>query len=116
MHLSGTIYNTVIYKERTLHEIQLGRRCLWRKLYVYFEVIVRGESRKEYLWRRPYYAAIQNHAFPTMLGKDDSKIFYSFITRTFAFFHVHSRALLTKSTFLFILMSTRGRSSFEWST
>ena len=55
-------------------------------------VIVRGESRKEYLWKQPYYAAIQNHAFPTLLGKDDSKIFYSwflifaFITRIFAFF------------------------------
>ena len=52
---------------------QLDRRCVWRELYVYFKVIVRGESRKEYLGKRPYYAAIQKHAFPTPLGKDNLK-------------------------------------------
>ena len=52
---------------------QLGRRCLWRELYVYFKVIVLGESRKEYLVKRPYYAAIQKHAFPTPLGEDNLK-------------------------------------------
>ena len=62
-----------------------------QELCVYFEVIVRGKYRKEYLWRRPYYAAIPTHAFPTPLGKVDSNIFYSwffilsFITKTYVF-------------------------------
>ena len=57
-----------------------------------FEVIVRGEFRKEYLWKRSYYAANQKHAFPTPLRKDDARYLLSwffilaFTTRTFAFF------------------------------
>ena len=52
---------------------QVARGCLWCELYVYFEVIVRGESRIKYLWKQPYYAAMQKHVFPKLLGKDDSK-------------------------------------------
>ena len=49
---------------------QIPRRCLWRELYVYFEVTVRWESRIKYLWKRPYYAAIPRHVFSKLFAKE----------------------------------------------
>ena len=81
-------------------QTQLARRCLWRELCVYFEAIVCAKSRIEYLWKRPYYAAIQTHAFPTPFEKDYSKHLLFLVLRpcfhhqNFRFLHFYSRALL----------------------
>ena len=108
----------VTYYEGVTHT-QLGRRCLWLKLYVHFDVIVRRESRKEYSLEAAILCSNSESRFSDTAWERWLKT---------SFIHGSSSSLLelslfscslscsssTKSIFLFILMCSRGRRSFEW--
>ena len=95
---------------------KVARQRLWPELYVYFEVIVRGDSRINYLWKRPYYAGNSEARFSEtawerwlktcfVLGSSSSlsSLEFSFSSSSL------SCSSSTKSIFLFIAISTDGR-------